>query len=58
MKSKEPYQIPACRRCEGEPKLEYRVDFRVRVRCTSCGSHTAWAPTRWQAYDDWEDMQN
>lgn len=57
MKSKEPYKIPTCRRCEGEPKLEYRVDFRVRVRCTGCGSHTAWAPTRWQAYDDWEDMQ-
>lgn len=56
MKS-EPYKMPDCRRCGGVPKLEYRMDFRVWVRCPGCGSHTAWAPTRWQAYEDWEDMQ-
>lgn len=52
------YEIPTCRRCEGEPKLEYNINFRVRIRCTGCDSRTAWAPTRWQAYEDWEDMQN
>lgn len=54
--AKIPYQIPLCR-CGGVPRLEYRMDFRVWVRCPRCDRHTAWAPTRWQAYDDWEDMQ-
>lgn len=49
-------QIPLCR-CGGVPRLEYRMDFRVWVRCPRCDRHTAWAPTRWQAYEDWEGMQ-
>ena len=57
MTAKEPYQMPLCRRCGGVPKLEYRMDFRVWVRCSVCDTHTAWAPTRWQAYEDWDDMQ-
>ena len=58
MKAKEPYRILICRRCDGVPMLE-RDDMNEfsRVVCPGCGSHTAWAPTRWQAYEDWEDMQ-
>lgn len=55
---KRTYRLPVCCRCEGLPELEYSTEARCRVLCPGCGTHTAWAPTRWQAYEDWEDMQN
>ena len=58
MKKQPPHEMSICRRCEGDPVLEYEtMTAKVRVRCTGCGSHTEWHPTRWQAYEDWEDMQ-
>ena len=54
----EPHKMSTCRRCEGMPVLEYEtMTAQVRIRCTGCGSHTEYCPTRWQAYEDWEDMQ-
>ena len=58
MKKQPPHEMSICRRCEGEAVLEYEtMTAQVRVRCTGCGSHTEYHPTRWQAYEDWEDMQ-
>ena len=58
MKKQPPHKMSECRRCDGKPVLEYEsIRGEVRVRCTGCDSHTSWHPTRWQAYEDWEDMQ-
>jgi hypothetical protein len=58
MAKTEPHKMSTCRRCEGDPVLEYdTVRSEVRVRCTGCDTHTYWHETRWQAYKDWEDMQ-
>ena len=54
--AKHKHNMSACRACGGAPKLEYNLNAWVRVRCTGCDAHTAYAPTRWQVYEDWEEM--
>lgn len=58
MAKAEPH-IPSRCRCGGSAKTEHKfrlLEARARMRCTMCDAHTAWAPTIWQAYADWERM--
>lgn len=27
-----------------------------RMRCTTCDRHTNWHMTRWQAYEEWDEV--
>lgn len=56
MKS-EPYKLPTCRRCGGEPKVIHSVDFCVYIICPKCGTKTAKTHYLWVAQEDWEVMQ-
>lgn len=57
MQSKEPYKMPTCRRCGGEPKVEHDNEFHVRIVCPKCGTRTAKTNFLWVAQEDGEDMQ-
>ena len=58
MENGKKHEMSTCIRCEGKPVLQYSLILgRVRVSCSWCHSHTEWHDTRWEAYEDWEDMQ-
>ena len=60
MAKTEPH-IPSRCRCGGSVKTEHKfrlLEAQARMRCTMCDAHTAWVPTIWQAYADWEEMAN